>query len=144
MAYLNELMSRYENGITSFGKQLSCVQIPKTQLVVNSFVYEIWRHIHQRVKGSILPHNRGKMHGPPISQSLSPSLYLTLTYFLFEMQNVTAACFTILFIYLIPIKQAHISTIIALVTFRREKEHVMAMPTSFCNLIITNRQNKCA
>ena len=25
-------------------------------------VYEIWRHIHQRVKGSILPaHNRGKM-----------------------------------------------------------------------------------
>ena len=37
-------------------------KIPKTLLVVNSFVYEIWRHFHQRVKGSILPHNRSKMY----------------------------------------------------------------------------------
>ena len=43
------------------------------------------------------------------------------------MQNVTAACSTILFNYLIPIK-THISTIIALVIFRTESVQVVARP----------------
>ena len=136
---------------TSFGRQLSCVQIPKTQLVANSSVYEIWRHIHKRVKGSILPHievrwtsHRGKMD-PPNFSIFKFEFIPHLDIFLFEMQNITAACSSILFNYLIPIKKLIIiSTIIALVIIRREKLQVVAMPIFFYQSNRTNMQNKCA
>ena len=47
------------------------------------------------------------------------------------MQDVTATCSTILFNYLIPIKQGHISMIIALVIFRRETVQSVTMPILF-------------
>ena len=90
---------------------------PKIPRVYN---YELWSHIHQRVKGSILPaQNRGKMDP---NLSLFQFEYIPhLDIFLFEMQNVIAACSTILFNNLIPIKNSYISTIIrALVMFRKE------------------------
>ena len=104
-------MQLRETKVTSFGKQLlSCVQIPKTQLVVNSFVIKhdvIFIKGSKPFKGSILPHNRGKMD--PSSNFTIFNMFKfefipRLDTFLFEMQNVIAACSTILFSYLIPIK----------------------------------------
>ena len=55
------------------------------------------------------------------------------------MQSITAACSIIIFKYLIPIKKANISTIIALVIFRREKVQVVAMPIFFVQFNGTNK-----
>ena len=78
---------------------------------------------------------------PPPNFSISKFEFIPhLDISLFEMQNVTAACSTILFNYSIPIKKAHISTIIALVIFRREKVQVVAMPIFFIQYNRTNKQ----
>ena len=44
--------------VTSFGRQLSGVQIPKTQLVFNTIVYEILRHNYSSNRQKVQPHNR--------------------------------------------------------------------------------------
>ena len=68
-----------------------------------------------------------------------------LDIFLFEMQNVIAACSTILFNNLIPIK-THISTIIrALVMFRKETcKQKPGMPIFFFQYNRPIKQHQCA
>ena len=94
--------------VTSFGRQLSCVQIPKT-LLVNSIVYMTYDVIF--IKG---PRGPSYLTIMTIEVRWTPHFSLFkfefiphLDKFLFEMQNVTVACSTILFNYLIPIKNSY-------------------------------------
>ena len=121
MAYLNTLMSRWEIGshipifLKSIWHNFYAVIFIKGSRGLSYLTIEV-RWTPQFLKFEFIPH---------------------LDTFLFEMQNVTAACSTILFNNLIPIKNSYFNDHHSLsdISKRKRASRGHACPSSFFNLI---------